>query len=158
MYARGSGVRHAVAGGAGAGTAAPQGLLQDQVQVALACLAAHERSNAPRYLDVALDLAAIIERSYADPFGGYYDVEAADPLPASQAAMGDRTKHVLDDMLPSSNAATALLLAQLARVTGDQSYRRRAQATLEAFAGSAESSGLRAVTFLTAARETLGKP
>jgi uncharacterized protein YyaL (SSP411 family) len=155
-YARGWGVRHAAAGTPAAGV--PQGLLQDQVQVASACLVAHQLSNAPRYLEVALDLAAIVERSYADPLGGYYDVAAADPLPASQAALGDRTKHVFDDVLPGANAATALMLAELAQVTGDLSYRRRAQATLEAFAGSMDGTGLRAVTFLTAARQTLGKP
>jgi uncharacterized protein YyaL (SSP411 family) len=155
-YARGWGVRHA-AGAPAAGATTPQGLLQDQVQVASACLVAHQLSNAPRYLEVALDLAAIVERSYADPLGGYYDVAAADPLPASQAA-GDRTKHIFDDVLPGANAATALVLAELAQVTGDPSYRRRAQATLEAFAGSMDGTGLRAVTFLTAARQTLGKP
>jgi len=142
--------------------------------VASACLAAHQLSNAPRYLDVALDLAAIVERGYADPLGGYYDVAAppapASPaprahavrptgqLPVSQAALGDRTKHVFDDVLPGANAATALLLAQLAQVTGDPSYRRRAQATLEAFAGSMDGAGVRGATFLAAARQTLGKP
>jgi len=180
-YARGWGVRHAVAGIPAAGVTTPQGLLQDQVQVASACLAAHQLSNAPRYLDVALDLAAIVERGYADPLGGYYDVAAlpappaspitpaprapraqaarpTGPLPVSQAALGDRTKHVFDDVLPGANAATALLFAQLAQVTGDPSYRRRAQATLEAFAGSTDGAGVRAATFLAAARQTLEKP
>src|SRR6059058_5207878 len=48
------------------------------------------------YLDVARDLAAIVERRYADSAGGYFDV--ADAAPA------DRTKHVLDDVLPGANA------------------------------------------------------
>lgn len=159
-YARGWGIRHAVAGIPAAGVTTPQGMLQDQVQVALACLAAHQASNDSRYLGVAIDLADIVERGYADPLGGYYDIAAppTNPLPASQAALGDRTKHVFDDMLPGANAATALLLAQLARVTGDPSYRRRAQATLEAFAGSMDGAGVRAATFLAAARQTLGKP
>jgi uncharacterized protein YyaL (SSP411 family) len=158
-YARGWGVRHAM-DRTQAGITTPQGLLQDQVQVALACLVASRLSNDERYLDIALDLAAIVERGYADPLGGYYDVAAptTDPLPASQAALGDRTKHVFDDLLPGANAATALLLAQLAQVTGDPSYRRRAQATLEAFAGSMDGTGVRAVTFVAAARQTLGKP
>jgi uncharacterized protein YyaL (SSP411 family) len=159
-YARGWGVRHAAVGVPATGSTTPQGMLQDQVQVASACLAAHRLSNAPRYLDVAVDLAAIVEHGYADPRGGYYDVAApvTDPPPASQAAMGDRTKHVFDDVLPGANSAAALLLAQLAQVTGDAMYRRRAQATLEAFAGSMTGAGLRGVTFLTAARQTLGKP
>jgi uncharacterized protein YyaL (SSP411 family) len=151
-YARGWGVRHASAGIGASGAATPQGLLEDQVQVASACLAAHQISNEPRYLAVALDLAAIVQRGYADSLGGYYDT--AEPPPA----IGDRSKPVFDDVLPGSNAAVARLLARLAAVTGDPSYRRRAQATLEAFAGSVSGAGLRATTFLAAARETLGTP
>ena len=130
------------------------------IAAASACLVANRLSHDQRYLDVALDLAAIVEQGYADPLGGYYDVAAPtmDPVAASQAALGDRTKHVFDDVLPGANAATALLLAQLAQVTGDPSYRRRAQATLEAFAGSMDGTGVRAVTFVVAARQTLGKP
>jgi uncharacterized protein YyaL (SSP411 family) len=157
-YAHGWGVRHAMAAVPAAGATTPQGLLQDQVQMASACLAAHQLSNEPRYLDVALDLAAIVEHGYVDPLGGYYDVAPTDSLPASLPALGDRTKHVFDDVLPGANAATALLLAHLARVTGDPSYRRRAQATLEAFAGAVTGAGVRASTFLAAARETLGTP
>jgi len=150
-YARGWGVRHAIAGGS-AGTT-PQGLLQDQVQVAAACLAAHQVTNEPRYLAVAIDLAAIVDRSYADSLGGYFDT--AEPPPG----LGDRTKHIFDDMLPGPNAGAARLLARLADVTGTASYRRRAQATLEAFAGTvAGGAGLRATTFLAAARETLATP
>jgi len=156
-YARGWGVRHATVAPA-AGVTTPQGMLQDQVQVASACLAAHQLSNEPRYLDVALDLAAIVERGYADPLGGYYDVAPTDASPSSQPALGDRTRHVFDDVLPGANAATALLLAHLAQVTGDPSYRRRAQATLEAFAGAMNGAGVRSSTFLAAARETLGIP
>ena len=159
-YAHGWGVRHTVGSMPSAGVTTPQGLLQDQVQVASACLVANRLSHDQRYLDVALDLAAIVERGYADPLGGYYDVAAPtmDPVAASQAALGDRTKHVFDDVLPGANAATALLLAQLTQLTGDPSYRRRAQATLEAFAGSMDGTGVRAVTFVVAARQTLGKP
>jgi uncharacterized protein YyaL (SSP411 family) len=150
-YARGWGVRHAIAGGS-AGTT-PQGLLQDQVQVAAACLAAHQVTNEPRYLAVAIDLAAIVDRSYADSLGGYFDT--AEPPPG----LGDRTKHIFDDMLPGPNAGAARLLARLADVTGAAPYRRRAQATLEAFAGTvAGGAGLRATTFLAAARETLATP
>jgi len=165
-YARGWGVRHMVAGSSATGTT-PQGLLQDQVQVASACLAAHQLSGDKRYLAIALDLAAILERSYSDTLGGYYD--AADPAvppspppsappPASPQGLGDRTKHAFDDVLPGANAAAALLLAHLSDVTADPSYRRRAQTTLEAFAGNVPNAGVRATTFLAAARETLGAP
>jgi len=157
-YARGWGVRHAIAGMPAAGAMTPQGLLQDQVQVAAACLAAHHLGKEPRYLDVALDLTAIVERGYADPQGGYYDVARLPTDAASAPALGDRTKHVFDDVLPGPNAVAALLLAQLTQVTSDPSYRRRAQAALDAFAGAMDGAGVRASTFLAAARQTLGKP
>ena len=157
-YARNWGVRHAIAEAPAAGLTTPLGMLQDQVQVAAACLAAHQVSNESHYLAVALDLAGVVERSYADPLGGYYDLANAPPPPTSLPALGDRTKHVFDDVLPGPNARAALFLAHLARVTGDPSYRRRAQATLETFAGAMSGAGVRATTFLAAARETLGTP
>src|SRR5258706_184174 len=96
-------VRHAIAEAPGAGLTTPRGMLQDQVQVAAACLAAHQVSNEARYLAVALDLAGVVERGYADPLGGYYDVANAPPPPTSLPALGDRTKHVFDDVLPGPN-------------------------------------------------------
>jgi len=65
---------------------------------------------------------------------------------------------VFDDVLPGPNAVAALLLAQLTQVTSDPSYRRRARAALDAFAGAMDGAGVRASTFLAAARQTLGKP
>jgi uncharacterized protein YyaL (SSP411 family) len=162
-YARGWGVRHSVSGGSPpAGTATPQGLLQDQVQMASACLAAHQLSGDIRYRDIALDLAAILERGYADSLGGYYDAAelggASAPPGAGTPLFADRTKPVFDDVLPGANAAAARLLVRLADATKQGAYRRRAQATLEAFAGKVAGAGLRATTFLTAARETLSNP
>jgi uncharacterized protein YyaL (SSP411 family) len=137
-------------------------LLQDQVQVASACLAAHQITGERRYLDIAIDLVALLDRSYADSLGGYFDT-AAPTAPASLAdvatpAFADRTKHALDDMLPGPNAVAAQVLSHLAQVTGNTTYRRRAEATLEAFAASVPGNGLRAATFLSAARETLVNP
>lgn len=152
-YARGGGVRHAISG-----AIATPALLQDQVQVASACLVAHQLTDQPRYLDVALDLAAILERAYADPIGGYYDT-ALQPSPVPLAPpLTDRTKHFLDDVLPGANAAAARFLLHLGDVTGDAVYRRRAQATLEAFAGSVSGAGIRASTFLSVAWESMGSP
>jgi uncharacterized protein YyaL (SSP411 family) len=161
-YARGWGVRHTVGGAQPLSGTTPPGLLQDQVQVASACLAAHQLTGERRYLDIAIDLAAVLESRFADPLGGYYDaVEPPAPTPAgstSTTVLADRTKHVLDDVLPGANAAAARFLAHLSGVTQDPVYRRRAQATLEAFAGGIPTAGIRATTFLAAARETVGPP
>ncbi len=147
VYARGRGVRHAVVGSVGTG-----GLLQDQVHVAGACVAAYQVGGDGRYLDVARDIAAQLQRNYADPAGGYYD--AAGPDPAA-AALADRGKHVFDDLLPGANAWAARVLLRLADATGDAAYRRRAQAALEAFADATDGAGVRAAAFLEAAREVL---
>jgi uncharacterized protein YyaL (SSP411 family) len=144
VYARGHGVRHAPSGSL-------TDLLQDQVQVAGACLAAYTATGRDRYLAIGRDLAAIMERDFADPEGGYFDLavrDASDP-PA------DRTKPVFDDLLPGANAWAARLLLQLAAATGDASYRRRADATLEAFAGAIQGEGPRSASFLLVARAAL---
>jgi uncharacterized protein YyaL (SSP411 family) len=154
-YARGWSVRHAIRT-VPSGVTVPQGLLQDQVETALACVAAHDVSGEPRYLDVAVDLAALIQKNYADSAGGYYDLAAG--APSSFPALADRTKRVFDDVLPGANARTALLLVRLARVTNDPSYRRRAQSTLQAFAGAVTGAGIGASAYLDAAREALEKP
>src|SRR5204862_157622 len=60
VYARGFGVRHAMAG-------TVHGLLQDQVQVAAASVAAYNATGKPRYLEVAKNLADVLERDFADP-------------------------------------------------------------------------------------------
>lgn len=153
-YAHGWGVRHAIAG------ATPLGLLQDQLQVAAACLAAYRLSDDRYYLDVAVNLADLLDRVYSDSLGGYYDLAETSPGAAASPPLGDRTKHVFDDVLPGPNAQAALLLANLARATGDPSYRRRARVTLEAFAGAmgGGGAGVRSTTFLAAARETLQIP
>src|SRR6266566_1304445 len=147
-YRPGRGVRHVP----GRRSAAPT-LMQDQVQVAGACLAAYNASGEPRYLSVAEDLAALFERDFADPMGGYFDASGADP---AAPALADRTKQVLDDLLPGANAWAARVLLQLSEDTGDARYRRRAEATLEASAGAAHGQGARAATYLDAARRALG--
>src|SRR6266571_4737635 len=143
-YRPGRGVRHVP----GRRAAAPT-LMQDQVQVAGACLAAYNASGEPRYLSVAEDLAALFERDFADPMGGYFDASGAVP---AAPALADRTKQVLDDLLPGANAWAARVLLQLADATGDAVYRRRAEATLEAFAGVLPAEGVRASSYLTAAQ------
>src|SRR2546422_8480677 len=41
-------------------------LLEDQVQVAWACLAAREATGEARYLEIAEDLVRLLERDFAD--------------------------------------------------------------------------------------------
>ncbi len=144
-YADGWGVRHAMVGSV-------QGLLQDQVQVAAACLAAFEASGEGKYRDVAVDIATVLDRDFADPVGGYFDASQPD---AAASVMADRTKQVWDDLLPGANAWAARTLIILAAATGETRYRRRAEASLEAFAGGFSGVGMRAATYLETARTAL---
>jgi len=150
VYARGHGVRH----GSTVPSAAPA-LFQDQVQVADAALEAYQATGNSNYLGVARDLAATFERDFADSLGGYFDSAPADSV---APALADRTKQVLDDLLPGANAWAARVLLELARVTGEAAYRRRAEATLEAFAGLMPAQGARASSYLATARAVLSTP
>src|SRR2546426_5953650 len=146
-YARRRGVRH-TSGGAGV-----YGLLQDQVQLAGACVAAYGYNGRRRYLDIAQDLVEVLDRDFADSIGGgYFDAVLTDP---AAPALPDRAKPVLDDLLPGANAWAARVLLQLAEATGDARYRRRAEATLEAFAGALAGEGVRASSYLLAAQHVL---
>lgn len=142
-YAAGWGIRHAASEGD-----TTRALLGDQVQVASACLAAYNASREPRYLRVAVDLAEVLDRDFADSMGGYFDASRVD---RAVPAWGDRTKPVWDDLLPGANAWAARVLLQLADATGEPGYRRRAEATLEAFAGMAPSEDVAASTYLAVA-------
>jgi uncharacterized protein YyaL (SSP411 family) len=149
-YETGRGVRHVVGGHGGAGA-----LLQDQVHVAGACLAAYDQTGEERYLRVAEDLATILARDFADPTGGYFDAPRAD---AAVPALADRTKQIWDDLLPGTNAWAARVLLQLADATGEPAYRRRAEATLEAFAGMMPGEEVRASSYLAVAQSVLPLP
>ena len=97
----------------------------------------------------------VVDPVLSDRDGAFRVVPTAASLPP---ALADRTKHVLDDMLPGPNAAAARFLLHLSEITGDAAYRRRGQTTLEAFAGSVPGTGIRAATFLSAAWESMGNP
>ncbi|HTR21114.1 MAG TPA: DUF255 domain-containing protein [Gemmatimonadales bacterium] len=146
VYARGWGARHTPAGSV-------DGLLQDQVQLADACITAYAVTGRVRYLSVATSLAAILVRDFAAPQGGFYDTAGRDPVPA---AFETRTRSATDELLPGANAWAARVFLRLAAATGEPQYRRRAEATLEAFAGTVPPQGLPAASFLTVARDALG--
>jgi len=146
VYARGRAVRHV------AGSGSPlRALLQDQVQVAWACLAAREATGEARYREIAEDLVRTLERDFADSgSAGYFDAAATDP---TAPALAERTKPVLDELLPGGNGWAGRVLLRLARITGDARYRRRAEATFEAFAGAIGGEGLQASSYLAAVQE-----
>ncbi|HYL56695.1 MAG TPA: DUF255 domain-containing protein [Gemmatimonadales bacterium] len=148
VYGRGRPVRHIASAGSPG-----RALLDDQVQVAWACLAALDATGAPRYLDIAQDLVSVLERDFADSTSaGYFEAAATDP---AAPALTERAKPVLDDLLPAGNASAGRVLLRLADATGDVRYRRRAEAVVEALAGAATGGGLRASSYLAVAQDLL---
>ncbi len=150
VYAPRRPIRHVAGPGAGA---PGRPLLQDQVQVAWAALAAHAATGQQRYLVVAQDLAAVLERDFADSgAAGYFDAAATD---AAAPALAERAKPVLDDLLPGANGVAAQVLMRLARATGKAQYRHRAEATLETFTSVVLGEGMQASTYLAAVQDYL---
>jgi uncharacterized protein YyaL (SSP411 family) len=149
VYAPRRPVRHV------AGPGAPvRALLADQVYVAWACLAAGAATGEARYLAVAEDLAQVLERDFADSGApGYFDAAATEA--AAAPALAERTKPVLDDLLPGANGAAARVLLRLGRAAGTVQYRKRAEATLAAFAGAVSGEALQASSYLAAVQDYL---
>jgi uncharacterized protein YyaL (SSP411 family) len=61
-----------------------------------------------------------------------------------------RPKNALDNATPSGNGTLAAVLTKLYYLTGDDSHRTRAQATIAAFAGESERHGSTLATLLAA--------
>ena len=114
------------------GQRGPQGFLDDYANMARAALALYEatgkgdyRAQAERWLDT-------IEARFAAPDGAYYFAPEG----------GDdhllvRPRHANDGPQPSGNGTTAALLARLHLLTGEDSYRVRAERLITAFGGMA---------------------
>lgn len=131
------------------------GLLEDQVQIAQACLDAFEVTGVNRYLAAARDLAETMLRDYEDSAGGFIDIARGVP---TDLPLADPNKPVQDAPTPAPNAVAVLVLARLARVLDAAQYREAAERTLRAFAGGLQHFGLFASTFFLALDDVLREP
>ncbi|HET9149722.1 MAG TPA: thioredoxin domain-containing protein [Alphaproteobacteria bacterium] len=125
------------------------GLLDDHAALARAALKLYEATGAERYLVDALALVASLdERFWDEERGGYF-------LTASDAEnLIVRTRNAIDNATPSGNGVAAGVLARLYALTGEDAYRARAEATVNAFAGEIERNFFPLATLLNSA-ETL---
>jgi hypothetical protein len=131
------------------------GLLDDQVQIAQACLDAFEVTGQGRYLAVARDLADNVLGNHEDPAGGFVDIARGMQTEPSLAVP---SKPVQDAPAPGANAVAVLVLARLARILDAPQYREAAERTLRAFAGGLSNYGLFASTFFLALDDFLHEP
>ena len=127
------------------------GFLDDYAFVGIACLDAFEVTGFMRYFEVARKLADhLVANFYDEVDGGFFDA----PKKRDDGALGALTaprKPFQDSPTPSGNSASAVLLLRTHALTNDLSYRKRAEKTLQVFAGLAEQVGIFAGTYGIAA-------
>jgi uncharacterized protein YyaL (SSP411 family) len=127
------------------------GLLDDQAGMARAALALFEGTGDPARLAQARSLARAADRWFAD-VGGSYFVTASDAADVPFGPQG-RPRTPADNATPAGNGVMAEVLARLYHLTGDPSWRARADAVLTAFSGLEEN--LSAAPTLLAAADLL---
>ena len=127
------------------GRAQHRAILDDYANMSRAGLALYEATGDSRILAQVKNWVALASKHYADPRGGFFfTADDAESLIA-------RAKNALDQPNPSGNGTLAAVLARLYYLTGDEDYRKAAQATLDAFAGAARQNLFGHTTLLNAA-------
>ncbi|MDI3306870.1 MAG: thioredoxin domain-containing protein [Acetobacteraceae bacterium] len=110
------------------------GLLDDQAAVARAALALFETTGNKRRLDQATRLAEAALRWFADDDGSFFTTASdATDVPAA------RPRSAADDATPSGNGMMAEVFARLFHLTGEETWRKRAEAVIGAFSGAGEA-------------------
>lgn len=117
------------------------GLLGDQAAMLNTLLDAYEVASRPQDVARAIELAAFVEKHLAAPGGGFFDT------PAGHDALG---KLSMRQKPIKENAAMALALIRLARLTQQEEYEKTAHGTLLLFTKVAESQGYFAAEYAKA--------
>ena len=123
------------------------GLLDDHTNLCRAALELFEATGTVRFLDVAIDLERVLAVHFEDKDHGGFFVSADDGEVLLAREKPDR-----DGSEPSGNSVHAENLVRLALLTDDDSYRLRADRTLQAF-GALLGSAPQALAEMTAALE-----
>jgi hypothetical protein len=134
------------------------GLLEDYAATTLACLDAYEVTADLSYFKFAQAIGdAMIARFFDSLSGGFFDAEpAADGK--SLGVLSTRRKPLQDSPTPAGNPMAAIALVRLHHYTGDDTYREKAEQTLETFAGVAEQFGIFVATYGIAVVHFLQSP
>ena len=128
------------------GKAQHAGLLDDYAQMTRAALTLFEASGEASYLQRARSWSAVLDRHFWDSqAGGYFFT------PDDGEALIVRTRNAHDNATPSGNGTQAANLARLYFLTGEASYRDRAEAVIGAFSGDVSRSAMAFSTLLNAA-------
>jgi hypothetical protein len=113
-----------------AGRARHPASVDDYANLARAALALHEAIRGEFFLTKARDFVTVLGRYYWDPAGGGYFFAANDT-----EGLIARAKTAADSAVPAGNGTLLEVLTRLAILTGEQAYRRQAEAIVETFSG-----------------------
>jgi len=128
-----------------------RGLLDDYAFTALACLDAYEATADLSYFKFAQQITDFMVEKFFDPLsGGFFDMETNDSSPAL-GVLSARRKPFQDSPTPAGNSMAAIALLRMHGYTNDESYRDKAEQTMEVFAGTAEQFGIFGATYGIAA-------
>ena len=104
--------------------------VDDYANLCRAALALYEATSQGAYLAQARDWVAVLDRHYRDDAGAGYFFSADD----TQDLIA-RVKTAHDAAVPSGNGTMVGVLTRLALLSGEDAYRRHAEAIVAAFAG-----------------------
>jgi len=125
------------------------GVLDDYAFAVIACLDAYEATADLSYFRFARAIADAMVAGFYDPRdGGFFDTrEAASNKQNALGILGTRRKPFQDSPTPAGNSAAAIALLRLHGYANDESYRDKAEQTLELYAGIAAQHGIFAATY-----------
>lgn len=126
------------------GAAHVPGLLQDQAQMGMALLRAHEVTADVEYANKAKRLGEFILTELKNPAGGFCDIPAQDSVSLK-----------LRLTLIEQNGAAASFFLALVHATGEESYRDAARWALQHFTGNFREYGVHAAAFGRALQDCL---
>jgi uncharacterized protein len=129
------------------------GLLDDYAFTAIACLDAYESTSDLSYFNFAHRIADAMVDGFFDPVsGGFFDTQRrASEEQKFLGVLGTRRKPFQDSPAPAGNSVAAIVLQRLYGYTNEQSYRDKAEETVEVLAGLAGQYGIFASTYGIAA-------
>jgi uncharacterized protein len=104
--------------------------VDDYANLCRAALTLHEATDKPAFLEQTRQWLKILDRHYWDSVGGGYFFAADDT-----SGLITRPKTAADSAVPAGNGSLIGVLSRLAILTGDDSYRQRAETILETFSG-----------------------
>ena len=148
-----SGLRHVIAySDAHAQGHIIPGVLDDYAFISLACLDAYEATGDLSYFKFAKRIAdAMLEKFFDQVSGGFFDTEQTAGSEKLLGVLGARRKPFQDSPTPAGNSIAAIAMLRLHAYTHDETYRDKAEQTLEVFAGMAEQYGIFSATYGIAA-------